>query len=360
VIINSFLIPMARPLIFAGFLVIGVTAKLAIIAYAAPTVAGFAVAAIVLASRIRHTAADPDEHVTSYRAISGEFWRFSVPRTFGATFAILAASLDVLLVGAFLSARQAAAYSVAIRYMAYGMFALPAIVQSVLPQMSRLMDTRDYETVNTVYKSSTWWTMAASWPPMIVLAIFAPLFLSLFGRGYVIAASALTILALAMLPNAGSGPNSAILDMAGRSGVNLGLLVISLTINVGLNVWLIPRIGLPGAAIALLASTTFLTILTSTILWRNFRLEPFGTGYWIVGGAALGCYGVLGLAVRFALGTGATTFAVFAVVSSCLYVAVLYRSREALNLDAFESLYSRFQLHGQHLPSKKGSKQPTS
>jgi O-antigen/teichoic acid export membrane protein len=340
VVINSFLVPIARPVVFAAFLVVTVTLKLTTIAYVIPSAAGFVVAAVVLGTKLRSTPADPGEPVESSGGIAREFWRFSLPRAFGAIVQVLPVSLGVLLVGAFLSARQAAAFSFATRYVLYAVFALQAIVASVMPQLSRLMDARDYLSVKIVYRSSTWWTIAASWPPLLVLAIFAPLFLSLFGHGYVIASSALTIIALAMLANTGTGASGPLLQMAGRSGVSLVVQTMSLAINVGMDVWLIPRIGLVGGAYALLASVVFNTVLTSTIIWRNFGVQPFGTGYWITAGAALACYGVLGLAARLAFGTSALAFLGYAVVSSVFYGLVLFRSRRTLRLDAFESLYT--------------------
>jgi O-antigen/teichoic acid export membrane protein len=339
VIINSFLVAIARPVIFAAFLVLGVTLKLATIAYAIPTAAAFVAAAIVLAAKFRGTVIDRDAPVAPYGEIASQFWRFSLPRTFGAILQILLLSFDVLLVGAFLSARDAAAYSVASRYALYATFALQAIVASVVPQLSRLMDALDYSSVRIVYKSSTWWTIIASWPALLVLAVFAPFLLSLFGHGYVIASSALTVLSLAMLVSTGTGPSGPLLQMAGRSGVVLAIQGISLVLNLGLDIWLIPRIGLVGAALGWLASILISQLAISGVIWRNFGVQPFGSGYWITGGAALGCYGVLGLATRLAFGATAVAFVSYAIVSSVLYAVVLFRWRKTLQFDAFESLY---------------------
>jgi len=352
VLLNSFLLPIARPVIFAGFLIMGVTTKLATIAWAAPTALLFAIASIVLASKIRNTTSQRDEPVASYRDISLEFWRFSLPRTFGAILQVLILSLDVLLVGAILSAKQAAAYSVASRYLLYGTFALAAITASVAPQLSRLIDAREYRAMNSVYKSATWWTIAASWPPLLILAIFAPLFMSVFGHGYLTASSALTILACAMLASTGTGPNGAVLQMGGRSGVILGMQAVGLAVNVGLNLWLIPRIGLPGAAIAWLACILFITTLTAAFVWHSFRASPFGAGYAVSAGTALGCYGVLGLATRLAFGTRPAVFAVYFIVASVLYGIMLFRWRSTLNLDAFESVWRGVWRRGRKLRAR--------
>jgi O-antigen/teichoic acid export membrane protein len=250
-------------------------------------------------------------------------------------------SLDVLLVGAFSSARLAAAYSVASRYLIAGTFALQAVTQSVSRRMSSMMDRHDYQAVKLVYRSSTWWTMVVSWPPLIVLAVFAPLFLSVFGHGYLVAVPALSILALSMLANTGTGANSVLLQMAGRSGLALAMLGGGLAINVGLDLWLIPVIGINGAAIGWMATIMEIAVVTNLILWRNYRIHPFGDGYWIAAGSALACFGVLGLIVRATFGTGIGTFFGYAVVSSTLYAVVLFKNRTRLNLDAFESLYGK-------------------
>jgi O-antigen/teichoic acid export membrane protein len=339
VVINSFLVPIARPVIFAAFLLLGVTLKLATIAYIVPTAAAFAAAAIVLRAKLRRTTIEPGAPVAPYGQIASQFWRFSLPRTFGAIVQVLLLSFDVLLVGAFLSTRQAAAYSFASRYILFGAFALQAIVASVVPQLSRIMDARDYRSARVVYQSSTWWTIIASWPPMLVLAIFAPMFLSLFGHGYTIASSALTTLGLAALLSTGTGPSGPLLQMAGRSGVVLAIQGVSLVLNLGLDIWLIPRIGLVGAALGWMASIVVSQVAISVIIWRNFGVQPFGSGYWITAGAALGCYGVLGLATRLVFGATAAAFVPYAIVSSVLYALVLFRWRTTLQFDAFESLY---------------------
>jgi O-antigen/teichoic acid export membrane protein len=363
VLLTNFLVPLARPVLFAAFIAVGANAELAAFAWTIPLVAVLVLSAVALATHLgrqRPGPATTEGSVSSYRSIALQFWKFSLPRTFGAIFQILVTYIDLLLVGAYMSAKSAAAYSVASRYVLYSTFALSAVVSAVSTQLSRLMNARRYEKANAVYSSSTWWAAMASWPPLLVLAIFSPMFMTIFGHGYRIGVSALTIIALAMVVNVGTGPNGLLLLMAGRSSLNLLLQSLGLVINVGLNIWLIPILGLPGAAIAWTATILVTSSLASLILWRSFGITPFGRGYAIVCLAAGGCFGVLGLMFRLVFGTGVTTFAVFAVVSSCLYVAVVYRSRDALNLDAFESLYSRFQLHGQHLRSKKGSKQPTS
>jgi O-antigen/teichoic acid export membrane protein len=348
VLINSVVIPLARPLLFGGFLLIGMTARLATLAWALPVGAGALIAVYSLVARIR---SEPRyrEAVRAHsnrRPIAREFWSFSVPRTFGAVFQILISYIDVLFVGGLLSSRDAAAYSIASRYIVYGTFALQAVSMAVAPQLSRLIDARHRDGLNSVYQSSACWAMVASWPVLIVLAVFAPLFMSIFGAGYGIAASALSVLALAMLVNTGTGSTGVLLLMSGRSGLMLAFLAAGLGANVGLNLWLIPAHGpfggLVGASIAWMVTILIMAIGPTIAIWRINGVLPFSRG-WVVAALASGaCFGILGLATRLVFGVRVVSFAVFAVVSTAAYAAVLFKWRQDLNVDAFGSLFGRF------------------
>lgn len=342
-LVRSFLQPVGRVVLLALSIALGaVTLNLAALAYGVPVAASLVVAGTFLVAMLRRTRADaPEADIASYANIACRFWRFSSPGFLGLVFLSLISSLDVLMVGAYASTKLAAAYSVASRYLLCANFGLMAIVQGVSPQMSRLMDAHEYRAIEIVYKSATWWSIAAGWPPLLALATFAPFFQRLFGHGYVVAAPALTIVALAMLANSGTGPNGTLIQMSGRSGVTLGVWGIGAAINVGLNAWLIPTMALEGAAIAWLGTVVSTAVMFNAMLWHDFRLKPFGRGYVLAAGASLGCYGVLGALVRLTLGTGARSFVTYALVSSALYGYLMFRWRKDLNLDAFESLSGR-------------------
>jgi O-antigen/teichoic acid export membrane protein len=340
VTIQSFIQPIGRTLLIGGVAVVGVTLRLATFAYVVPVAASCLLGVGLLLNRINATAVDPDQPPASLRSIASEFWRFSGFAFFGIVFVGLIASLDTLLVGAFRTARLAAAYAVASRYVGLGTFALQAIISSVAPQISRLQDAGRRSAAHDVYKSATWWSITASWPPLLVLAVFAPVFQRLFGSGYVLGSTALSILACSMLVNTGTGPNGITLQMSGKSGQTLFMLTVGLLLNVGLNIWLIPTMGLVGAAIAWTATLVSNAVIANGFLWRQFRFTPFGPGYAYAAAASLGCFGVLGLATRLVFGASLMSLVAFGLVSSSIYVVVVYRGRHILRLDAFESIYA--------------------
>jgi O-antigen/teichoic acid export membrane protein len=349
VAINSFFVPLARIVLLGVVYAIGITPRLAAVAWATPLGAGF-VAAIVLTEFYlrkegRHTALSESLESSgapaSYRAIARSFWAFSLPRSIGGIFQILIIWLDVLLVGAFKSAKDAAAYTVASRYLIVGTFALLAVGFAMAPAIVRLMDSGDRARARNLYQVSTYWVLAASWPVLVTLLIFAPFFMSLFGHRYQMADSALMILAAATLANTGTGCNGVVLLMSGRSWVNLWIAGLGLGINVGVDVVLIPRLGLVGAAIGWTATIFVTAVVASGLLWKLYRISPFGSGYIPMAAATLACFGVPGLIARLAFGTRPLTFVAYAVVSSALYAGALYHWRRTFHLHAFTSMILR-------------------
>jgi hypothetical protein len=102
--------------------------------------------------------------------------------------------------------------------------------------------------------------------------------------------------------------------------------------------------GITGAAIAWAASLTFVNIapVVQVRLFLGLR-PPWGRGFVLVALAAGACYGALGLAARYGLGLDGTTFAVFVVMATGIYVPLLWPFRELLH---FSELLNGLQSRG--------------
>jgi O-antigen/teichoic acid export membrane protein len=193
-----------------------------------------------------------------------------------------------------------------------------------------------------VYHTATWWLSALAWPIYLTFAVFAPLFMSVFGPEFVAGASALVILALPMLVAMAAGPVDVVLVMAGKSSWNLFNVAIALMTNVVLNVVLIPPFGITGAAIAWAATILVSNAAALLEVGLFLKLKPLGSGFGIVACTSVACYGGLGLVMRLAFGATLSVFVVFAALSTALYVLLIWRFREALHIGILiESLSSR-------------------
>ncbi len=335
-------VPGLRPLLMLGVLAAGLGTVAIGLAYTVPVALGFVVAGVTLVLLLRReergrlASAPPRRPV---RELASEFWRFSAPRGLAAIFQIAVFQLDILLVGALRSTREAGIYAAASRYIGVGTVALQGFSLAIAPQISRFLARHQRDRARVVFQAGTWWLMILSWPVYVTMLIYAPLLMRVFGHEFVAGKTALVILSLAMLVLVGTGNNKIVLLMGGGSGWNLLVTGSSLTMNVVLNLILIPKFGMNGAAVAYAISIAYDNILTAILVWRLLGIHPFGLGYWVTVTTATLCYGGVGLLVRYGLGMSVADFLLFGMVATALYFPLLWRARHVLNLRVVRQMF---------------------
>jgi O-antigen/teichoic acid export membrane protein len=327
-------VPALRPFLLVAAVAAGLGATGIALSWSLPVVAGFVVALVwvlflLRRSERRERATEPKR---SFKSLASEFWRFSAPRGLAGFLQVTVIWLNILLVGALANTRDAGIFAAVNRFTGVGTFALQAVGIALAPQIASLLARKDWNQAEGVFQTGTWWLMALGWPVYITMGLFAPFLLKIFGNEYVAGQHVLLILAIGMLALVGTGNNKVVLLMGGGSGWNLGISAASLALNIGLNLALIPKFGMNGAAVAL-SATVFLDMsLTTLAVWMRLGLQPFGKGYPVVAFGSLFCFGVPALIVRYTVGMTTASFAVFAVVSVGLYLLMLWRFRHVLRL----------------------------
>jgi O-antigen/teichoic acid export membrane protein len=335
VAIQNLALPAARPLLVGVALVTGLGSFAVGLAWALPLAFALVGALILLLRLLRQlggSGAAPLRPSRPPRAIAAEFWHFAGPRCLAGVFGVTITWLDVLLVGAYTSSRDAAIYAAASRLSVVGTYGLYAMGMALAPQFSRLLAGVHLDRVQTLYQVATWWIMALCWPLYVTFAVYARTLMSMFGAKYASGDVALLILALGGLVNLGTGNSTVVLLMSGHSAWNMFNAGLSLAVNVGLNLILIPRLGIEGAAIAWAASITVNNLAAVIQVRVLLGVRPFGKAYlWIAASAAL-TYGGLGALIRWQTSGSTLGFAGFCLVATGVYLALLWRGRDVLQL----------------------------
>ena len=228
---------------------------------------------------------------TERRTLRREFWVFTAPRAVAAVAQLALQRVDVLLVAALGGLAPAAVYAVAGRFVVLVQFANQGLSQSVQPRLAEALSTGDTASAKRLYQIATGWLVLATWPVCLLVAAFAAHYLRLFGDGYAHGAPVVLVLAAAMLVATGCGMVDMVLAMAGRTSANLGNVLIALTVTVGLDVLLIPRLGALGAALGLAGAMLVNNLLPLAQVHRGTRLHPFGPGTRCAALLAAGCFG---------------------------------------------------------------------
>lgn len=274
----------------------------------------------------------PREARTPLREIGKAFWRFTIPRGLAGFFQVAIAWVDTLIISALRSTREAGIYAAATRYLLVTSLTTLAVIQVMGPKISQLIARDDRTSATTVYQVSTAWLVLLTWPVNLAILLFTPVLLSLFGRGFEGGATALAIVSGATFVATAAGPVDIVLLMAGKSTWNLLNTLVALVLNVGLNLLLIPRMGIAGAGIAWATSIVANNVLPLIQTWVHLRMHPFGRG---TATAALVCaiaFGVPGLALRALMGATLPAFVLFAIGSTTLFLALVWRYRRELDL----------------------------
>ena len=193
----------------------------------------------------------------------------------------------------------------------------------------------------SVFQTATAWLMAFAWPAYLVSAAAAPLLLSVFGHGYRGGQAPLVILSLTMLVATACGPVDIVLLMAGRSGLSLINNFAALVVDIALNIVLIPRMGITGAAVAWAVALVVRNILPLVQVRSMLRMSPVSSGAVWVAFSAVACFGVLPGILRATVGLGLSVALPGFAVCTVAYAVLLWIGRRRIALEAFAGLVRR-------------------
>jgi O-antigen/teichoic acid export membrane protein len=270
------------------------------------------------------------------RALRRDFWRFTGPRALASVAQLALQRVDVLLVAALGGLAAAAVYAVAGRFVVLIQFANQGISQSVQPRLAEALATGDRATANHLYQTATGWLVLVTWPINLLVILFAPLYLRLFGAGYTAGAPVVVVLAGAMLVATGCGMVDMVLAMAGRTSLNLVNVLVALTVTIGLDALLIPRYGALGAAAGLACAMVANNLLPLIQVGRAVGLHPFGAGTCAAALLSVGCFGALPRIVTALAGDGPAGLSVAMLLAVPAFLAGAWLLRRRLALDAFK------------------------
>jgi O-antigen/teichoic acid export membrane protein/O-antigen ligase len=269
------------------------------------------------------------------RYVLREYWVFTAPQWVSDVFQLAVLWLDVVLVGALASAREAGVYTAVSRLVTVGTLGLTAAALVLGPVFSALLATGELQRIQALYRQVTLWLAAGSVPVFILMATFSPVIVRVFGPGFGSGATALVILCLGMLIDVVAGPAPLTLLMGGRSRMLLANGAAGFTANIALNVVLIPRYGMTGAAIAWDTSILIGNLLAILQIRRLWGVSCFHRSVGTITCGAAVCYGVISL---FSLGIGgerSATLVVSALAGTLLYAVVVWMMRASLDLQVF-------------------------
>lgn len=214
--------------------------------------------------------------VGRFRTAARDLLTFSAPLVLATIFASLLTKVDTFMLGYFRTSFEVGLYNAAYP-LAQGMLVvLGAFGFLYLPLASRLDADGERAEVDAIYKVTTKWIYIVTFPAMLAFVAFPADVLEIFfGADYRPGALALVILSLGFFTNAAYGRNRETLSALGYPRYILAGNLLALAVNVVLNLLLIPRYGIAGAAVTSALSFLLFNVLVYLILDRKFGISPF-------------------------------------------------------------------------------------
>jgi len=200
----------------------------------------------------------------------------SFPLLLVASMDLIMAFTDTIVLGIFGRSAEVGVYGAAMRTAMLTSFVLIAVNSVAAPRFAALFHQGELRTLESVARNATRLMVAVAAPALLLLILAPGLALRAFGEGFGTGAVALAILAVGQFVNVATGPVSYLLTMSGNQIALRNNNVCAALLNLGLNLLLVPRYGMNGAAIATAGSWITLNVMAMLLVRRRLGIAIWG------------------------------------------------------------------------------------
>jgi len=195
--------------------------------------------------------------------------KFSAPLLLSGIIGTLLGWADTALLGYYMTDFEVGLYNAALPTAILILIPHKAIGSLAITSFSELKE-RNKKAIQDSMQTATRWVFSLVLPTFLILTLFSEQVLTImWGTQYTQASTALSILAIGYLIDALVGRVGSLLNATGHTKYLLYNNTAALTLNLVLNIILIPIYGFIGAAIATATSTILTNILMFVEVWRK-------------------------------------------------------------------------------------------
>ncbi|HVF52010.1 MAG TPA: polysaccharide biosynthesis C-terminal domain-containing protein [Actinomycetota bacterium] len=244
---------------------------------------------------------------------------YAGPRAPAALFSQLLFWTDLFVLTRYASDTEVGIYSAALRAGQILVLFLTSVSLMFSPFVADLHNRGETERLDKLFKALTRWTLAATIPLFLLLAVVPGPALRIFGSEFAGGGTALLILLAGQFINVATGSVGFVLIMVGRTGWDLVVYAVSLAINLVLAFWLCPRYGMEGAAIANAVTFTLSKWARLALVHRFVHIQPYNGDYLRLLPPALASAAAMWLTHKFIGGVWATDLLATAAIGAVVY-----------------------------------------
>jgi O-antigen/teichoic acid export membrane protein len=210
----------------------------------------------------------------------GRTWLLSaLPMAFIGGMQLIDQQASILLQGVFLPDASIGIYRIASQVAVLASFGLTTINLVLTPRFATLYAQGDLARLQRLVTASARVILAFNLLLTVGFIIWGKSFLALaFGTAYAAGYTPLMILLVGQLINSGAGSVGLLLNMSGHERETARGMTIAAILNVGLNLLLLPRLGINGSAIATSSSLIIWNILLWWVVRKKLGINSLAFG----------------------------------------------------------------------------------
>lgn len=204
-----------------------------------------------------------------------EILKRSLPMMVSGFFLVLLNWTDVLMLGKYETEKNIGVYNAAFKIGYLTLFFVMAMGSIILADISEKYRKKDINGLHIVIKKATQMTAILTLPVAIIILVFNEELLRLFGPEFIEGKMALIYITLGALFNALTGNVDQLLNMTDNQKTVRNIMFVGFVVNVLLNLVLIPKYGIEGAAFASFIVNVIVNTIFVLIIKKKFGFYTF-------------------------------------------------------------------------------------
>jgi O-antigen/teichoic acid export membrane protein len=201
--------------------------------------------------------------------------KYASPMMFSGLMIYLLNWTDIFMLGAMVSEDEVGQYNGAYKIASLGMLVITSVNIVLAPQIASFFKRGDYAAMHRLVRKTTHLIIALTLPLAGGIIAFSDFLLGLLGEEFRQARGALILISAGVLVNAFTGTVDQVLNMTGHQQLLRNITIAGFTLNVFLNLMLIPAYGINGAAIASLATNVSFNLLCVIYIKKKLGFYTF-------------------------------------------------------------------------------------
>lgn len=216
--------------------------------------------------------------------IRSDLFSYSWPLLFLSFLYLIFTWIDTFVIGYFQGAVEVGFYNAAIPIALLLNFAPDIFMQLFFPLITREFARKNMKLIKELSKQIGKWIFIINLPIFLIFLLFPGTIINfLFGPQYLVAENALRFLSIGVFLSATARVSHYLISMKGKSKILLFNVIIISIVNIILNIILVPKYGISGAAFATMISYILLNLFliieakkyTSIIPLKNKMIKIF-------------------------------------------------------------------------------------